>query len=168
MYTVLFDYYARKVKFITNVYGRFFHTWDAAVFSGYLKRFGIDAEKQIIELFAGMKVKLGMAMALSYNVRLLILDEPTSGIETVAWDDLLNILRKVVSNREQSVLFSTYITSDLDKCADYIIFIRDGDLIASDAKDDLIEKHVLVSDKTVDLMESLKARLIRNKTNAFG
>ena len=163
------DYYARhKVKLIADVYGRFFHAWDATAFSGYLKRFGIDARKRITELSAGMKVKLGVAMALSHNARLLILDEPTSGLDPVARDDLLDVLREVVSNGERSVLFSTHITSDLDKCADYIIFIRDGDLIASDTKDDLIEKHVLVSGKTAGLTESLKARLIGIKTNAFG
>jgi ABC-2 type transport system ATP-binding protein len=115
-----------------------------------------------------MKAKLGIAMALSHNAKLLILDEPTSGLDPIARDELLDIFREIIEDGEKSILFSTHITSDLDKCADYIIFIRNGELIANDTKDDLLAKHILIKGKLSELTEDLKKRLISFKPNSYG
>ncbi len=114
-----------------------------------------------------MKVKLGVALALSHNAKLLILDEPTSGLDPVARDELLDVFREIVESGERSVLFSTHITSDLEKCADFIIFIRNGELILNSAKDDIMESHLLISGRKDALTQSLKERVIGFKETAY-
>jgi ABC-2 type transport system ATP-binding protein len=136
------DYYQKtKVKKIIAVFKRFFSAWDDAVFTGLLSRFGINAEKKTGELSAGMKVKLNLAMALSHDAKLLILDEPTSGLDPVARNELLELFREIAGSGKRGILFSTHITTDLDKCADRVMFIRNGELLACDALPALIEKH---------------------------
>ena len=163
------DFYPKHpVWKIIDVYKRFYDEWDDGVFAAHLARFRIDDRKKISELSAGMRVKLGIAMALSHNAKLIILDEPTSGLDPMAREELLDLLREIVEDGERSVLFSTHITSDLDKCADYVIFIRNGELIANDTKDDLIDKHAVVSGKVSGLSDELKRRMIGYKTNSFG
>ncbi len=163
------DFYPKyQVRTIIDVYKRFYDEWDDAAFATYLARFSIDDRKKINDLSAGMHVKLGIAMALSHNAKLIILDEPTSGLDPMAREDLLDLLREIVEDGEKSVLFSTHITSDLDKSADYVIFIRNGELIARDTKDELLEKHVVTKGKLIDLSDELKHCLISYKTNSFG
>lgn len=163
------DYYSKTpVIKIKEVYRRFFRKWNEDVFGTMMKRFSIDERKKVSELSSGMKAKLGIAMALSHNAKLIILDEPTSGLDPIARDDLLEFFREIVEDGEKSILFSTHITSDLDKCADYIIFIKDGRLVGNDTKDDLIDKHALIKGNISDLTDGLKARLISFKKNSFG
>jgi ABC-2 type transport system ATP-binding protein len=163
-----FGFYPKHpVRKIVDVYKHFYDEWDDDAFSSYLKKFHLDDRKKIGDLSAGMQVKLGIAMALSHNAKLIILDEPTSGLDPVAREELLDLLREIVEDGEKSILFSTHITSDLDKCADYVIFIRQGELIAFDTKDDLLNKHILVSGKNSDLSNALKSRMVDCKTNAF-
>ena len=162
-------FYAKsKVSRIIDVYKRFFDEWNDGIFRDLLKRFRIDYNKKICELSTGMKVKLGIAMALSHNAKLIILDEPTSGLDPVARNELLSLFQEIVENGERSILFSTHITSDLDKCADYIVFIKDGQLVANDTKDNLIYRHLLIAGKKDDLTPHLRARLIGVKTNSYG
>lgn len=163
------DYYPKTaVVKIKEVYRRFYREWDEFAFQNILKRFGIDESKKISELSSGMKVKLGIAMALSHNAKLIILDEPTSGLDPIARDDILDFFHEIVEDGEKSILFSTHITSDLDKCADYIIFIKNGRLASNDTKDNLIDSHILVKGNPADLTEELKARLISFKSNSYG
>lgn len=160
-------YRRKKVNKLIDVYKRFFTEWNDAAFADYMEKFHIDADKSVDQLSQGMKVKLGVAMALSHNAKLIILDEPTSGLDPIARDELLDILRSIIADGEHSILFSTHITSDLDKCADYILFIKDGKIIENTAKDDLIDSYALVSGKAREL-GSIESRLVGVKTNAFG
>lgn len=163
------EYYPKStVKKIVGVYKRFFDNWDEVAYRDYLKRFNIDENKKMCELSTGMGVKLGIAMALSHDAKLLIFDEPTSGLDPIARDDLQELFRKIVEKGDKSILFSTHITSDLDKCADYIIFIKNGELVANDTKDDLIAKHTLIGGKAEQLTPEVKAKLIGYKPNSFG
>lgn len=162
------SFYARKkVGKLVDVYKRFFTEWSDAAFADYMNRFNIDTDKTVSQLSQGMQVKLGVAMALSHNAKLIILDEPTSGLDPIARDELLEILRSIIADGEHSILFSTHITSDLDKCADYILFIKDGKIIENAAKDDLIDSYALVMGKTSEL-PSIESRLVGVKVNAFG
>jgi ABC-2 type transport system ATP-binding protein len=146
------DYYQKtKTGKVADVYRRFFTEWDGNVFNSYLCRFGIDAEKKIGELSAGAKVKFALALALSHNAKLFILDEPTGGLDPVARDELLGLFREIASSPGRSILFSTHITADLDKCADRIIFIKNGELIACDSREGLLEKHRLLTGKDASL-----------------
>ena len=114
------DFYPKKkIRVITDVTRRFYDNWDEGKYRHYLNLFAIDEEKRVDQLSSGMKVKYMIALALSHNARLLILDEPTSG---------LDLLRRLVADGTRSVLFSTHITSDLEKCATHIAFIKDGEM----------------------------------------
>lgn len=162
------DFYPHaRISKLTKVYKRFYETWDDAVYRDCLKRFHLDENKKVCELSAGMKVKLGVTYALSHGAELFIFDEPTSGLDPVARDELLDLFRDLVSDGDKSILFSTHVTSDLDKCADYILFIADGKIVAFDTKDDLLDRHALVHGDKKQL-ETLKDRLVGYKENAFG
>lgn len=161
-------YPKHRVRTVVDVYRRFHDHWDGRLFARYLERFGIDDTKKVSELSTGMRVKLGVAMALSHGARLVLLDEPTSGLDPVARDQLLGVLQEVVEEGERAVLFSTHITSDLDKIADLIVFIREGRIIADDTKDDLIDGHRLVGGARDELTDDLRGRLIVHRDHAFG
>lgn len=126
------DFYPKKkVKTITDVTRRFYGNWDEGKYRHYLELFGIDESKRVDQLSSGMKVKYLLALALSHNAKLLILDEPTSGLDPVSRDELVELFRAIVADGQRSILFSTHITSDLEKCASHITFIKDGAIFHS-------------------------------------
>lgn len=131
------DFYPKKkVRTITDVTRRFYSNWQEEKYRHYLDLFAIDENKRVDQLSSGMRVKYLLALALSHNARLLILDEPTSGLDPVSRDELTELLRRVVADGTRSVLFSTHITSDLEKCATHIAFIKDGELQYTGSLDD--------------------------------
>ena len=121
----------------------FYSNWSSSIYAELLRNFGIDKKKKVKELSRGMKVKLMISVALSHNAKLLILDEPTSGLDPVARDELCELLSDFVSDETNSILFSTHITADLEKIADYITFILDGRIVFTGLKDDFLDKYVL-------------------------
>lgn len=134
------DFYThKKLHSITAVTKRFYPQWEDATCEKYMAVFGLDPEKQVKELSAGMRVKYMIALALSHKAKLLIFDEPTSGLDPVSREDLLDIFRRIVEGGERSILFSTHITSDLEKCADDITYIKDGKLLKSGEKSEFIQ-----------------------------
>ncbi|WP_339203965.1 ABC transporter ATP-binding protein [Paenibacillus sp. FSL K6-3182] len=162
------NFYTRnKVKTLTNVIKKFYHNWNDEAYYNYLKRFNLNENKKIAELSTGMKVKYSLAIALSHGAKLLILDEPTSGLDPVARDNLLDIFQELVEDGEISILFSTHITTDLEKCADYITFIDNGHIINSSEKEEFIDTYRLVSGKEEQL-DLIKDQLIAYKKNSFG
>ncbi|AFQ43357.1 ABC transporter ATP-binding protein [Desulfosporosinus meridiei] len=122
----------------------FYRHWDSKKYAELLKRFEIEKKKKVKELSRGLKVKLMIAVALSHEAKLLILDEPTSGLDPVARDELCDMLADFVIDQNKSILFSTHITADLEKIADYITFILNGRIVFSGLKENLLEKYVLV------------------------
>jgi len=163
------DYYPKKkLKIITDVTKRFFPEWDDEKHLSLLKRFDLDPEKRIDELSAGMRVKYSLALALSHNAQLLILDEPTSGLDPVSRDDLLCLFQDLIEDGEHSILFSTHITSDLEKCADYITYIKDGEIIASTEKDLFLDEYRLVQGPIDKLTSELTEKLIGVRKHKFG
>jgi len=162
------SYYPKKtIREITKVVKRFFANWDDELYQSLLKRFNLNDKKRIDELSKGMQLKYLITVALSHHAKLLILDEPTSGLDPVARDDLLAVFQSIVENEEASILFSTHITSDVEKVADYVTFIKQGKIVESCSKDDLLDKYRLVNG-TSDELSSIKDRLISYKTNVFG
>ncbi len=126
-----FGFYPNKRLSAITAAARAFYPghWDDAAYRGYLQRFHLDEGKTPAQLSEGMKVKYALALALSHRAELLILDEPTSGIDPVSREELKDIF--LALNREgATILFSTHITSDLEDCADRILYIRDGALQA--------------------------------------
>lgn len=129
------DFYMQKrLCEITSVTKRFYRRWDDDAYQNYLRLFELEPKKKVSELSAGMRVKYLIALALSHDARLLILDEPTSGLDPVARDDLLELFQGLVKSGKRSILFSTHITSDLEKCADDITYIKNGCVLESAEK----------------------------------
>ncbi len=160
-------YPKRKIKEITNIFKRFYSNFDEVLYQQYLKKFNLDQDKKMDELSQGMSLKYSITLALSHHAKLIILDEPTSGLDPVARDSLLEIFQSIIEDGEVSILFSTHITSDLEKCADYITFIQNGEIIESLSKDDLIDKYRLINGASNSL-DSIKHDLVSYKKNAFG
>ena len=127
------DFYPQKrVKTVAAAIRRFYASWDEKKYRYYLGLFDIDENKKVSQLSSGMKVKVMIAFALSHGAQLLILDEPTSGLDPVSRDELCELFRRIIASGERSILFSTHITSDLEKCASHITFIKDGALQHTD------------------------------------
>ena len=125
------DYYKRKkLSEISAVTSRFYDGWDEAAYHKYLDAFSLDENKTPMELSEGMRVKFSLTLALSHGAELLILDEPTSGLDPVSRSELLDTFI-FLKDKGVSILFSTHITTDLEKCADDITYIAKGNLIAS-------------------------------------
>ena len=122
-----------------------FDKWDGGVFSKYMKMWQIDPKKKCGTLSKGTKTKVMLALALAHDPKLLILDEPTAGLDPAARLEILDILREFVSDGERSVIFSTHITGDLDKTADYIAMMIDGKLNEMLSADEAQEKYAVVS-----------------------
>ncbi|MBT1174879.1 ABC transporter ATP-binding protein [Bifidobacterium sp. LC6] len=130
--------------------------WDHATFDGYLTRFGLDRKKRVKELSRGMQMKLMLAVALSHDAKLLVLDEPTSGLDVLARDELMDILQNYIADGERSVLFSTHITADLERAADFITYITRGTLYFTGPKDEFEESFRLVKGGPEDLAPDVK------------
>ncbi|WP_439329972.1 ABC transporter ATP-binding protein [Bifidobacterium scaligerum] len=130
--------------------------WDHAAFDGYLTRFGLDRKKRVKELSRGMQMKLMLAVALSHDAKLLVLDEPTSGLDVLARDELMDILQNYIADGERSVLFSTHITADLERAADFITYITRGTLYFTGPKDEFEESFRLVKGGPEDLAPDVK------------
>lgn len=153
------DYYMRrKLRAITDVTRGFYPNWDEAAYKRCIAAFSLDEDKTPAELSAGMKVKYNLALAMSHRAELLLLDEPTSGLDPVSRDDLLDVFLGL-KREGVSILFSTHITSDLDKCADRITYIRAGEMQACCALEELVNAYV-VAEISEDAIGGIPANLL--------
>ena len=153
------NYYPnRKLSVITAVTRSFYEHWDEAAYRRYLALFAIDENKTPRQLSAGMQVKYALALALSHGAELLILDEPTSGLDPVSRDELVDVFLSL-ADEGVSILFSTHITDDLDKCADDVTYIRNGEIVFSLPIGELREKYRAVA-VTAEQAEKYADKLI--------
>ena len=129
---------------LNRVMETIYHSWDEHTFLNLLRKFSLPADKLIKQFSKGMKLKLAIAVALSHNSKLLILDEATSGLDPVIRDDMLDILLDFAQDETHSILISSHITTDLEKIADYIVFIHEGQVVFSKPKDDLTEQYGII------------------------
>lgn len=155
------SYYPRKhLRQITDATRRFYPTWDEKMYRSCLERFRLSEDKRTSELSEGMKVKYQLALAMSHGAKLLILDEPTSGLDPVSRDDLLDLFLTLAEEDGVSILFSTHITSDLEKCADHITYIQNGSIFASRTKKDFLAAYVLAEGTPEQLTPAMERALI--------
>ena len=138
----------------------FYKQWDSMAFHQYLQKFSLNPKQKYKTMSRGMKMKLGIAVTLSHDAKLLLLDEPTSGLDPVIRDEMLDILREYMLKENRSVFFSTHITSDLEKIADYIIYLDKGRIIYSGLKDELIDKYCIIKGGNGDLPMSKRKNII--------
>jgi len=168
VYEESYFYEHLTIKKMKEIIALFYSRWDDEKFADYCEIFGLLPNKKIKDLSKGTKMKFSLAVALSHNAELLILDEPTSGLDPVFRDKLMDILREEIQDENKSVLFSTHITSDLEKIADYITFINDGKIVFSDQKDILLENYKIIKGDSAILTDGIRNELLGVKENKFG
>ena len=146
----------------------FYKNWNSSIYEKYLKEFNLARDKKVKDLSRGMRMKLMIAVAFSHEAKLLILDEPTSGLDPVARDEFLDILRDYIEDEEKSVIFSSHITSDIEKIADYVTYINNGKIIFTGEKDEFLEKYCIIKGGKEDITESQKKEIIGLRIHSTG
>lgn len=141
--------------------------WDMALFKQYCQRFSLDSKKRVGDLSKGMKMKLSITVALSHQPRLLILDEATSGLDPVMRDEILDVFLDFIQDEQNSVLLSSHITSDLEKVADYIVFIHQGKVIFSLPKDTLLYQYGILRCRTDEFKQIDKDDILAYQKKDF-
>lgn len=131
-------------KQLADILRRIYSKWDDFCFEQFLRRFGLPESQKIKTYSRGMSMKLAIAVALSHDSKLLILDEATSGLDPIMRDEILDVLLEFVKQENHSILLSSHITSDLEKIADYIVFIHNGKIILNKTKDELIYEYGVI------------------------
>lgn len=157
-----------SVKDVNWIMKNIYQNWDEGKFLALAQRFDLPVDKIVKNYSRGMKMKLSIAVALSHNAKLLILDEATSGLDPIARDEILDVLLDFIQDESHSVFMSSHIISDLEKACDYITFIHQGRIIFSDTKDELLESYGLLK-CTQSEFEMLDPAIVKGyRKNSFG
>ncbi|AYD39978.1 ABC transporter ATP-binding protein [Clostridium fermenticellae] len=146
----------------------FYSKWDDRIFDDYINRFSLNPKIKIKKLSKGMKTKFALAMALSHNAELIIMDEPTAGLDPIFRREILDILHELIQDGDKSVFFSTHITTDLEKIADYITFINDGNIVFSKEKDVIMDEYALIKGPLDLLNHENETSFIGIRKNKYG
>ena len=155
-----------SIENMKKVIAPFYKSWDEAIFSKHILNFGLDRSMKIKDLSKGGKMKFSLSLALSHDADLIIMDEPTSGLDPIARREFLDILYEIIQNEEKSIFFSTHITTDLEKIADYISFTNKGEIVFSKELDDIYKEYSLI--KGEDLSDDIISKAIGIRENKFG
>ena len=156
------------VKQVGNVMRHTFHNWDDAEYARLAQKLALPDKKQFKEFSRGMKMKLGIAIALSHNAKLLILDEATSGLDPVVRDEVVEMFSDFTRDENHSILISSHIVSDLEKLCDYVAFLHKGKLLLCEEKDQLLAEYGLIH-CTAEEIQNLPAKAIKyKKENPYG
>ena len=152
-----------KLERVKSIVSRFYPAWDDKLFSRLCGEFKLPLGKKISSLSRGMNTKFALALALSHDADLLLMDEPTSGLDPVFRRELMERLSEIIQDEQKAVLFSTHITSDLERTADYITYIQGGEIIFSSTKDKVREdwaivkgENELLSDEILPLFKGIR------------
>ena len=156
------------VKQVGNVMKNTFRNWDDAEYARLAQKLALPDKKQFKEFSRGMKMKLGIAIALSHKAKLLILDEATSGLDPVVRDEVVEMFSDFTRDENQSILISSHIVSDLEKLCDYVAFLHKGKLLLCEEKDQLLAEYGLIH-CTAEEIQNLPAEAIKyKKENPYG
>lgn len=145
----------------------FYKKWDSARFNYFLEKFNLVRDKKLKSFSTGMKMKLSIAIAFSHHAELFILDEPTSGLDPIVRNEVLDIIQQELIDENKTVFISTHIISDLEKIADYLVYLKDGEIVFNDFLDDILNKFKIVkgdSSQIDDELVSLAYYIEYNKT----
>lgn len=149
-----------NVKQIEQQLKPFYKDWNSNEFFRRIKEFDLPDNRKVGDFSKGMKMKLMVAIALSHKAELIILDEPTSGLDPVARDELLDILAEYIEDENRGVLFSTHITADVERIADYVTILHNGKVWYTGTKDELTESYAVIKGAEEDIPAALKEKLI--------
>lgn len=153
---------------MTSIIAPFYENWDEREYQAYMKRFNLNEKQTIKSLSKGMKTKYALALALSHKADLIIMDEPTSGLDPVFRREILDILQEIIQDENKSVFLSTHITTDLDKIADYITYIDEGEIKLSQSKDSLMEEYRVIRGGREDLNRIGEKNILGIKKTGVG
>ena len=168
VYDVTPFYGMLTINEVKSLIAPFYHEWDERKFQEYIGQFGLNPKKRIDDLSRGMKTKFSLAVALSHGADLIVMDEPTSGLDPVFRSELLDILYDIIQDEDKGILFSTHVTADLERIADYITFLNNGKVVFSKPKDELLEEYVIVKGGTEILIEELRSQCIGIRQTSTG
>lgn len=157
-----------SAKNLNIILKHIYHNWDSAVFKAYLDRLALPERKKIADFSRGMKMKLQIAVALSHNANLLILDEATSGLDPVVRNECLDMFMEYLQNENHSILMSSHITSDLEKVCDSVTFIHKGKLLVTGYKDEILESHGVIKCKKGEYKDMDPADFISARVSDYG
>lgn len=157
-----------NAKDVNKIMRLTYNNWDEQTFFDYLKRFNVPDNKKIQKLSKGMQMKLNIAVALSHDAKLLILDEPTNGLDPVVRDEIIDIFGEFTRNESRSVLISSHITGDLEKICDYFAFMRKGRIVLCEEKDRLLEKYGIIHVTAEDFKAIDNDAVVGKKESAYG
>ncbi len=133
-----------NIKDIRKIVGPAYRSWDDELFYQYVKKFDLPLNKPIKTFSKGMQMKVSLAIALSHHAELIIMDEPTAGLDPIFRREFLNLLQELMLDGSRTIFISTHITTDLDRIADYIAFMQNGELVFNHSGHDLVENYALV------------------------
>ncbi|MBW9152051.1 ABC transporter ATP-binding protein [Clostridium estertheticum] len=153
---------------IKKMISPFYKTFDCLIFDELMERFELDPNKKLLTYSKGMQMKFGIVMALCHSPDLIILNEPTAGLDPIARAAVIDLLLDLIQNDQRSILFSTHITSDLEKIADYITMIDNGKIIFSKGKDEMLDTYLLAHIEREAMTDVIKSELIGIKETTFG
>ena len=168
VYEQAYFYEELTIEQMKSIIAPFYTKWDNDLFNKYTEEFGLDREQKIKKLSQGTKMRFSLALALSHDADLIIMDEPTSGLDPVFRREILDILHGIIQDENKAIFFSTHITTDLEKIADYITFINNGEMVFSKSIEDVFESYrVIKGDK--DLLDhNMKNHLIGHRVTNVG
>ena len=157
-----------KPKHIDKIMKGIYREWDSKVFYDYLDRLSLPANKKVGDYSRGMQMKLQIATALSHNAKMLIMDEPTGGLDPIVRNEILDIFMDFIQDSDHTVFLSSHIITDLERIADYIVFIHNGRILLSEDKESISERHGILK-CTKEQFESVdKADVIGYRMSSFG
>lgn len=160
--------YAMNAKMIGKMMVATYTNWDAPYFESLLQRFKLPKDKKFGDYSRGMRMKLGIAVAMAHHPRLLILDEATSGLDPVVRDEVVEMFYEFTRDENNSVLISSHILSDLEKLCDYIAFLKDGKLLLCEEKDILLERYASIVCTEDQLYEIGEKNCVSCKRTPYG
>lgn len=157
-----------KTGDIARMMGSIYKKWDDSLYRRYLKNFKLPEHQMIKEYSRGMKMKLQIAVALSHDPKILILDEATSGLDPIVREEILDVFMEFIQDEEHAILISSHITSDLDKIADYLVFIHQGEILLNEEKETLLNGMGILKCAEADFRTLERDAYIRYRKNHFG
>jgi len=168
VYDESYFYENLTIEKMKKIIAPFYSKWDEEVFQRYLKVFELGEKYVIKKLSKGMKMKFALAIALSHHAELIIMDEPTSGLDPIFRREILDILYNIIQDENISIFFSTHITTDLERIADYITYINKGKIVFSKSKDEIMSNYAIIKGGPEILKDELRKEFLGLRESSVG